>query len=126
MHHPAGNALYCVFPSIRMQGGVRSVRCNTLPGLHTQEEFLSIMLPSHGKHVQRPEHSSDLLHHAVTPKGMQTPRPSECSLCSSRSYQHKLLIMHLIADHASDCSGGCLQSASRPRSTGVALGLMAP
>jgi cathepsin L len=34
----------------------------------SEEEFLSIMLPSHGKYVQRPEHSSDLLHHAVTPK----------------------------------------------------------
>ncbi len=65
-----------------MQGGSRCKQ-----DLHMQEEFLSIMLPSHGKHVQRPEHSSDLLHHAVTPKGMRTPGPSEClppsfDLCS--------------------------------------------
>jgi hypothetical protein len=76
MHHPPGNARCCMLTSTWTKGVVRwSARCNKLQGLHMQEEFLSIMLPSHGKRVQRPEHSSDLLHHAVTPKGMQTPRP---------------------------------------------------
>ena len=64
-----------------MQG---STRCKQ--DLHMQEEFLSIMLPTHGKQLQRPEHSSDLLHRAVTPKGMRTPRPFKCPLCSSKFY----------------------------------------
>lgn len=34
-----------------------------------QDEFLSIMLPNHGKQLQRPEHSANLLHRPVTPKG---------------------------------------------------------
>lgn len=70
------------------------------------------MLPTQGKQLQRPEHSSDLLHRAVTPKGMRTPRPFKCPLCSSKFYQQiadhaseELLIMHLTAP-----VGGCCRA----------------
>lgn len=44
----------------------------TVPRRLPQEEFLSLMLPNHGKQLARPARAKDLLHRRVMPKGAPT------------------------------------------------------